>query len=235
MNVPTGVSIRGDGLRAVNIQPSVATNTKDAFILNGEVTIEDLTITGFNFDSVNNTGHAFRFNSNGDSSGYAVTSRSPYIRNVTVLTQGTVTSATDPRGFGSGDAGKGAFLDGSMATAWSREAGALFQNVTMITPGVDAMTLTNGVRVEWLNSFTYFANRSIYAYDGVSGLAGQGQTNLRVDGISGSITAGETIFYYNNSGQVISSATIDSVDGNRITINGKVTGCLLYTSDAADD
>ena len=114
-----------------------------------------------------------------------------------------------------------------MATAWSREAGALFQNVTMITPGVDAMTLTNGVRVEWLNSFTYFANRSIYAYDGVSGLAGQGQTNLRVDGISGSITSGETIFYYNNSGQVISSATIDSVDGNRITINGKVTGFEL--------
>ena len=32
--------------------------------------------------------------------------------------------------------------------------------------GVDAVTLTNGVRVEWLNSFTYFANRSIYAYDG---------------------------------------------------------------------
>ena len=227
MVVPVGVSVRGDGLRAVTIQPTTPTKTNDAFILNGEVTIEDLTVTGFNFDSVNNTGHAFRFNSNQDSSGYAVTSRSPYIRNVTVLTQGTVTSATDPRGFGSGDAGKGAFLDGSMATAWSREAGALFQNVTMITPGVDAMTLTNGVRVEWLNSFTYFANRSIYAYDGVSGLAGQGQTNLRVDGISGSITAGETIFYYNNSGQVISSATIDSVDGNRITINGKVTGFEL--------
>ena len=225
--VPVGVSVRGDGLRAVTIQPTTPTKTNDAFILNGEVTIEDLTITGFNFDSVNNTGHAFRFNSNGDSSGYAVTSRSPYIRNVTVLTQGTVTSANDPRGFASGDAGKGAFLDGAMATAWSREAGCLFQNVTMITPGVDALTLTNGVRVEWLNSFTYFANRSIYAYDGVSGLAGQGQTNLRVSNISGTITAGETIFYYNDGGQVISSATIDSVDGNKITINGKVTGFEL--------
>ena len=227
MVVPVGVSLRGDGLRAVTIQPTAPTSTNDGFILNGEVTIEDLTITGFNFDSVNNTGHAFRFNSNGDSSGYAVTSRSPYIRNVTVLTQGSVTSGNDPRGFASGDAGKGAFLDGSMATAWSREAGCLFQNVTMITPGVDALTLTNGVRVEWLNSFTYFANRSIYAYDGVSGLAGQGQTNLRVSNISGTITAGETIFYYNDGGQVISSATIDSVDGNKITINGKVTGFEL--------
>ena len=225
--VPVGVSVKGDGLRAVTIQPTAPTNTNDGFILNGEVTIEDLTITGFQFDSVNNTGHAFRFNSNGDSSGYSVTSRSPYIRNVTVLTQGSVTSGNDPRGFASGDAGKGAFLDGAMATAWSREAGCLFQNVTMITPGVDAITLTNGVRVEWLNSFTYFANRSIYAYDGVSGLAGQGQTNLRVSNISGTITAGETIFYYNSGGQVISSATIDSVDGNKITINGKVTGFEL--------
>lgn len=227
MVVPVGVSLKGDGLRAVTIQPTAPTNTNDAFILNGEVTIEDLTLTGFQFDAVNNTGYGFRFNSNGDSSGYSVTSRSPYIRNVTVLTQGSVTSGNDPRGFASGDAGKGAFLDGAMATAWSREAGCLFQNVTMITPGVDALTLTNGVRVEWLNSFTYFANRSIYAYDGASGLAGQGQTNLRVSNISGTITAGETIFYYNNGGQVISSATIDSVDGNRITINGKVTGFEL--------
>ena len=226
--IPVGVSVRGDGLRAVTIQPTTPTKTNDAFILNGEVTIEDLTVTGFNYDSVNNTGHAFRFNSNADSSGYTVTSRSPYIRNVTVLTQGTVTSANDPRGFASGDAGKGAFLDGSMATAWSREAGALFQNVTMITPGVDAVTLTNGVRVEWLNSFTYFANRSIYAYDGVSGLAGQGQTNLRVDGLSGSITAGETVYYYDTDGlTVIAQATIDSVDGNKLHINGKVTGFEL--------
>ena len=29
--------------------------------------------------------------------------------------------------------------------------------------------MTNGVRVEWLNSFTYFANRGLYAVDGVTG------------------------------------------------------------------
>ena len=28
----------------------------------------------------------------------------------------------------------------------------LFRPVTFITPGVDALTMTNGVRVEWLNS-----------------------------------------------------------------------------------
>ena len=88
--VPVGVSVRGDGLRAVTIQPTTPTKTNDGFILNGEVTIEDLTITGFNFDSVNNTGHAFRFNSNGDSSGYAVTSRSPYIRNCTNFMTGSI-------------------------------------------------------------------------------------------------------------------------------------------------
>jgi len=228
--IPVGVSIRGDGIRAVTIQPTEATKTQDAFILNGEITIEDLTVTGFNYDSVGNTGHAFRFNSNGDSSGFSVTSRSPYLRNITVLTQGTVTTADDPRGFASGDAGKGAYLDGAMATAWSKEAGCLFQNITMITPGVDAVTLTNGVRVEWLNSFTYFANRSIYAVDGVSGLAEQGQTNLRVDSITGTITAGETITYYDTDGTtVLATATIDTVDGNKLTINGKVTGFELPT------
>ena len=116
--VPTGVSIRGDGIRAVTIQPSALTNSQDAFILNGEVTIEDLTVTGFYYNSVANTGHAFRFNSTGadDSTGFQISSRSPYIRNVSVITQGSITTAQDPRGFGSGDAGKGALLDGAVAT-----------------------------------------------------------------------------------------------------------------------
>ena len=29
--------------------------------------------------------------------------------------------------------------------------------------------MTNGVRVEWLNSFTYFANRGLYATQGSTG------------------------------------------------------------------
>ena len=97
----------------VTIQPTGSTNTKDAFILNGEVTIEDVTITGFYYNSSANEGHAFRFNPTGndDSTGYQVTSRSPYIRNITVITQGSTTTAADPRGFAAGDAGRGAFFD----------------------------------------------------------------------------------------------------------------------------
>jgi cytoskeletal protein CcmA (bactofilin family) len=49
----------------------------------------------------------------------------------------------------------------------------LFHSCTFITPGVDAITMTNGVRVEWLNSFTYFADRGLYAVDGLTGRTGQ--------------------------------------------------------------
>ena len=45
----------------------------------------------------------------------------------------------------------------------------LFHNVTFITPGVDCITMTNGVRVEWLNCFVYFANRGLYATQGSNG------------------------------------------------------------------
>jgi hypothetical protein len=68
-------------------------------------------------------------------------------------------------------AGKGALVDGSVVDATSNEASMLFHSTTFITPGVDALTMTNGVRVEWLNSFTYFANRSIYATQGTLGFA----------------------------------------------------------------
>jgi len=48
--------------------------------------------------------------------------------------------------------------------------------VTLITPGVDAVTMTNGVRVEFIDSFTYFANRSLYATNGSLGFASLGVT-----------------------------------------------------------
>ena len=43
----------------------------------------------------------------------------------------------------------------------------LFHAVTFIIPGVDGLTMRNSVRVEWLNSFTYFANRGIYMQQGL--------------------------------------------------------------------
>ena len=117
ITVPVGVSIKGESLRSVLIQPTGGTIDQNAFILNGETTIEDLTIANFRYNAGLNRGYAFKF-----ASPFTVTTRSPYIRNVSVITQGSVTSGSDPRGFGSGDAGKGAYLDGSVATAGSNEA-----------------------------------------------------------------------------------------------------------------
>jgi hypothetical protein len=258
ITVPAGVTVKGHSLRSVTIQPTTATRYKDAFLLNGQTTVEDLMITGFfsgrnNFtiasggeatgtftsnvgvspfahayvsggtitndaktinlavtgatyvhgtgiltvtytgtapangeevfleglifscNSGNRTfpdnGYAFRF-----ATDFEVTSRSPYIRNVTVITAGSTTTAEDPRGFNAGDAGKGAYIDGAYATAASKEASMLFHSATFITPGVDAITATNGVRIEWLNSFTYFANRSFYCYNSNDGKYGAGKT-----------------------------------------------------------
>ena len=221
ITVPVGVTIKGESLRSVFIQPTGGTIDQNAFILNGETTIEDLTVGNFRFNAGLNRGYAFRY-----AASFTVTTRSPYIKNVSVITTGSVTSGADPRGFNTGDAGKGAYLDGSLATAGSNEASCLFQNCTFITPGVDAITMTNGVRVEWLNSFSYFANRSLYAVDGVSGLKGTGKTLLKVDGLSGpAVIAGQTITYKDvDNVTVLGTGTIATVDGTKIYLTGKVVG-----------
>ena len=221
ITVPVGVTIKGESLRSVFIQPTGGTIDQNAFILNGETTIEDLTVGNFRFNAGLNRGYAFRY-----AASFTVTTRSPYIKNVSVITTGSVTSGSDPRGFAAGDAGKGAYLDGSLATAGSNEASCLFQNCTFITPGVDAITMTNGVRVEWLNSFSYFANRSLYAVDGVSGLKGTGKTLLKVDGLSGpAVIAGQTITYKDvDNVTVLGTGTIATVDGTKIYLTGKVVG-----------
>jgi len=159
--VPVGVTVSGMGIRSVTVVPNVTTQYNNVFLLNGETTINDITVKDFYYDSVLDTGYAFSF-----APGFTVTSRSPYIQNVSVITKGTILTVDDPRGFASGDAGKGAKADGSLATTLSKEASMLFHSVTFITPGVNALTMTNGVRVEWLNSFTYFANIGLYATQG---------------------------------------------------------------------
>lgn len=150
LTVPQGVTVKGAGLRSVTVQPTPATNTNNAFLLNGETAVSDLTVTNFY------QGYAFSF-----ANGAKVTTRSPYVQNVSVITSGP-------------NAGKGALVDGSVCDATTNEASMLFHSVTFITPEVDALTMTNGVRVEWLNSFTYFANRSLYATQGTLGLASLG-------------------------------------------------------------
>ena len=211
LTVPAGVTVKGQGLRAVTIQPTVGTNTNTAFLLNGETTIEDLMLTGFYAP-----GYAFEF-----AAGFIVTSRSPYIKNVTVITSGSVTTVEDPKGFNAGDAGGGAYIDGSVAIAGSKEAAILFHGATFIVPGVDAITATNGVRIEWLNSFTYFANKSVYALDGTTGKYNDGKTQIRLGGVTGTFTPGNTITFTSADASTVVSATIESVTNDVITVDGK--------------
>lgn len=164
--VPERVTIRGHDLRNVIIKPTSATNTNNAFEVNQNCMISDVTIKDFY-----SPGHAFAFADDA-----VITDRSPYIQNVTVITKGSTPTGSDPRGFDSGDAGKGALIDGSVVNAATTNPSMLFHAATFITPGVDAITMTNGVRVEWLNSFTYFANRGLYALQGSAGRANDGVT-----------------------------------------------------------
>ena len=177
MTIPKGVTVQGDSIKGVEIYPTSATQSNDAFLLNTDSTIENITIKDFFYDSGNDKGYGFRFANNFSTNIIdQEPGRSPYIRNCTVLTKGTTTSASDPRGFASGDAGKGALVDGSVVSQNSRSASMLFHAVTFITPGVDGLTMKNGVRVEWLNSFTYFANRGIYILQGSGRTAKNGTT-----------------------------------------------------------
>ena len=159
LTVPQGVTVKGTGLRSVKISPTPATNDKDAFLLNGETTVSDLTISGFYYNSSIGTGYGFRFAPN-----INVVSRSPYIQNTTVLTEPNLPLI---------EAGRGAFVDGSVAAPTSNQATMLFHSVTFIVPGSIGLFMTNGVRVEWLNSFTYFASKGLYATNGTLGFASQ--------------------------------------------------------------
>jgi len=224
--IPVGVTVKGHSMRSVTIKPD-SVDSEDVFHLNGETTVEDLTIKDFYYNSGTDVGYAFKF-----APSFKVTSRSPYIRNVTVITKGSVTNASDPRGFNQGDAGKGAYLDGSVAHADSKEASCLFHATTFITPGVDALTFTNGVRIEWLNSFTYFANRGFYAVNGSTGLKGSGETEFRVSDIDGSFSAGETFAVNSIDGStVIASGVIDRKDADgKFYIDGNVSGITEATT-----
>ena len=172
LEVPDNVSILGNDIRNVIIKPTAGTNDKDIFLLNDSSTITEVTIKVFYYNSTNNTGHAFRFAPDA-----VITNRSLYIKDVAVITKGSVTSASDPRGFAQGDAGKGALVDGADLNSASIEGSMLFHSATFITPNADALTMTNGVRVEWLNSFTYFAKRGMYAVRGSTGRTAYGTTN----------------------------------------------------------
>jgi hypothetical protein len=214
LTVPQGVSVIGAGLRAVTIQPTVGTNTLDCFRMNGESYVSDLTITGFF-----NPGYAFKF-----ATGAKITTRSPYIERVSVITRGSAPTSEDPYGFTSGDAGNGAYLDAGVLDPTSLEPAMLWNEVTMIVPNAIGWYMTNGARAELLNGFTYFADKAIQAEVGPLGYGGVGRTRLRLSGVSGIFSATSTITYYSNTGTVLASGVIDEVDGDYIYIQGPSWG-----------
>lgn len=227
LTIPVGVVLKGSGLRSVTIQPTGGTITNDAILLNGETTVEDLTLTGFRFNSGANTGYGLRFATN-----ITVTTRSPYIRNVTVITRGSTTSGSDPYGFDSNDAGKGVLADGSVANASSKEAAMLFHSVTFFTPNQECVSATNGTRIEWLNSFSYFADKGFALSSGSTGFAGAGQTRLHINSRVGTWSVGNTLSYYDTDGTtVLATGTIASIDvaNNYVNLTGKCIGFETLT------
>mgnify|MGYP001025518029 CR=1 FL=1 len=164
LEVPDRVSVIGSTIRNTIIKPATGSESKDVFHLGESAIVANITVSDFFYNNINDTGYAFRFKQDA-----VVAERSPYVQNVTVITKGSVTSADDPRGFAQGDAGKGALIDKDELNASTVEGSMLFHSSTFITPGVDSITITNGSRVEWLNSFTYFANRGLYLTNGSTG------------------------------------------------------------------
>jgi hypothetical protein len=239
LTIPANTTVKGSSIRTVSIMPDTSSQSQDAFLLNDNTTVSDLTIKNFY-----SPGYAFRFANN-----INVTTKSPYIQNVTVITAGSVTSGSDPRGFDAGDAGKGALVDGSVANAASNQASMLFNAVTFITPGVDAVTMTNGVRVEFIDSFTYFANRSLYAINGAAGFANLGTVfgaevrviaSASVYGNYGAVADGdETLMYLINHNMAYIGSGKDVTNDRSLAVQSQETvelnsGRIYYQSQDHD-
>jgi len=214
LTVPTGVQVRGSGIRSTTITPTVGTNNLDCFLLNGETTVEELTIKDMFYNSGANTGYAFRFNT---AATVTVASRSPYIQRVTVFNKGSGANSSDPYGFLSNNAGRGAYVDGSRVTRASLEAAMLFNEVTMIVPNSRGLVMTNGARVEWLNCFTYFADLAIEGVVGALGRGGDGKTRITFGGVTGAFQTGDVVSVdYGDSTDL--TFTVDSVENGGVTV-----------------
>ena len=195
MTLGDGVTLRGTNLRSTSVKPTSVTNSNTAFILSGDCHISDMTIKDFFYDSGNDDGYAFEIVSSMNST------QSPYIERVTVNTKGSVVSGSDPYGYAQGDAGRGAKLDGANLNAASQHSSVLFNECTFITPNQIGVKATNGIRVEWLNCFNYFASIGIQGLQGATGKAGAGSTRLKFGGVSGTFSASEVAYQLENSFQ----------------------------------
>ena len=188
LTIPDGVTVRGTNLRATKIKPTNATQSNNAIVLNGDCQVSDLTIKDFLYDSSGDTGYGFVLGSSVDST------TSPYVERVTVTTKGSVVSGSDPYGFAQGDAGRGAKLDGANISSSSQHASVLFNECTFITPGNIGLIATNGIRVEWLNCFNYFASIGVQGIQGATGKYGTGQTRLKLGGTAGTFNTSEVAY-----------------------------------------
>ena len=222
LEVPPGVTVKGSGLRATTIRPTTATITQDIFQLDNLVTLEDFTIKGSRYNAATDTGYAFVY-----ATGAAITSRSPYIQRVTVLNTGSSVTTDDPYGYNSADAGRGAKVDGSLVNSSSIEAGMLFNEVTFFTPNQKGIIVTNGGRVEYLNCFHYFASEAIVGESGSTGIGGNANVRLRVEGLSVVPLANDVIELYNSGGVGIATGTVVSHDVGLVTIQGKGIGTFI--------
>jgi hypothetical protein len=214
LTIPDGVSVRGAGIREVFVKPTEGTKTNDAFLLGGDTTISDFTVGEF-FQP----GYAFKY-----SPGARILRRSPYIQRFTVLNKGSTISAADPFGFVAGDAGGGAYLDSGVLDPTSIEPAILFNEATFIVPNAVGLYMTNGTRAELINGFFYFADKAIFTEIGALGYGGVGKTKLKLSGISGLFTPGDTLIYQSNTGSILATATIGTVSGDYIFIDGPAYG-----------
>ena len=230
--VPQNTTITGEDIRNTVVRPNTASQGEDIFHLNQNTLIENITVRDFTFDSGSNTGYAFRF-----APGAVINDRSPYVRNVSVITNNDA-----------GVAGHGAWIDGSELNSASTQASMLFHSATFITPGVDCITMTNGVRVEWLNSFTYFANRGLYALQGSAGFANLGTVfgaeirsigSACVYGNYGAVADGaDTLMYLIGHNFAYTGAGTDSSNDSTLTLRDQEavelnSGKIYYVSTDA--
>jgi len=64
IDLPQGVTLTGSGLRSTQVKPDPTTRTNDVFRLDGDSTVENLTVREVEYDSLNDTGYAFCYVNN---------------------------------------------------------------------------------------------------------------------------------------------------------------------------
>ena len=222
LTIPQGVSVNGSGIRGTFIEPTSGTRQKDCFLMNGETEVTDLTI-----GNMYHPGWAFRFASN-----MITTLRSPYVQRVTVLNRGSSYDSNDPYGFNTVHnppvtykSGRGILIDGSVVNPATLEPAILFNECTFITPNNTALEMTNGARTEWVNCFSYFADKAIYGHSQSVGLGSTGKTRIKVSGVTETDTVVENdLLYYFDENTI--NATFDS-DLGYLTVNYNSHGLVF--------